>query len=318
MLEVGGAGSTAHREYPGTIKAVDESELSFEVPGNVIALPVKEGEWYEKGTVLARLDDRDYRAELDSARSDRNNARVDFERAQTLLKEGVLAKAEYDRRKAAFEVADAAFRRAKKALDDTSLRAPFDGRVARKFVEEHESVLAKQRVMLFQNDRKLEIRVAIPERDLAGARPKAEVVEQKLEPRVVITSIPGRAFPAEVREVAAAADPTTRTFEAKLTFDAPADLRILPGMTAKVVVNVPGSQAAIHIPGTAALGDEQGQAYVWVVDPKTWAVSRRNVTLGPLSEAGVVVREGLHPGDLVAISGVSQLREGMVVRRLER
>jgi len=322
ILEVG-AGSSDVREYPGTIKAVDEAELSFEVPGRVVKLDVKEGQWFEKGAVLAKLDNRDFKARLDSAAAQRNNTRVDFERARTLFEKGVLAQAERDRRKAAFDVADAKWREARKAYDDTVLLAPFAGRVARKLVELHENVMAKMPVMLFQDDQNLEIRVAIPERDLTGARRAGgkrsrEEVDRALDPHVVITSIPDRSFPAAIQEISAAADPMTRTFEAKLSFDAPKDVQILPGMTAKVTVKVPTGSHELRIPATVVLGSDSGKPTVWIVDPKTMKVSPRTIQLGALSGSDVTVTGGLGPGDQIALSGVHQLHDGMIVRRYTR
>lgn len=323
ILEIRGARSSETREYPGTIAATHRAELAFEVPGRIVALPVKEGMQVEQGQVLARLDARDYQARLDSERADLENARVEYERAQTLYREGVLAKAELDRRRAAFQVADAAEREARKAFEETRLRAPFTGQVARRLVDRFQNVQAKQPILLLQDQNALEVKVAIPERDLAtgrGRSPDAEEANRRLHARVVITSLPDRSFPARITELATAADPTTRTFQATLTFQPPAAVGIHPGMTAKVVVDVsrhgPAGRA-IEIPAQAALADETGTAYVWRIDPSSMEAHRLPVVLGALSGSNVAVTSGLEPGDWIAVSGVHELREGMKVRRYE-
>ncbi|MFT5441050.1 MAG: multidrug efflux system membrane fusion protein, partial [Myxococcota bacterium] len=134
-------------------------------------------------------------------------------------------------------------------------------------------------------------------------------------------SVEGRSFPARVKEFSPTADPTSRTYEAVVSFETPDDVTILPGMTASVQVNVlPGASAAantIQIPSNAAVADEQGKAYVWKIDPSSMQVSRSSVELGGLTGESVAVASGLSTGDWIAVSGVHQLREGMRIRRHE-
>ena len=143
----------------------------------------------------------------------------------------------------------------------------------------------------------------------------------RTKPEVRISSIPDRSFPARIQEFATTADPTTRTYQATFAFENPADVTIFPGMTAKVTLHISGlegSGGGFAIPAKAALADEKGDAFVWVVDPAAMTVHRRPVTLGEMSGSTVAVQDGLASGDQVAISGVHQLREGMVVRRSQQ
>ena len=187
------------------------------------------------------------------------------------------------------------------------------------------NVQAKQTVLIFQDDSSLEVTIDVPERIFVAATPGLSHEERtaRLEPRVTLTSLPGRSLPAQVKEIAATADPATRTFEARLTFDAPKDANVRPGMTATVTISVPSNTGSTStssrfaIPASAALADENGKAYVWKVDVDAMVVSRAPVVLGDLSGSDVRVESGLANGDTIAISGVHQLREGMKVRRLE-
>ena len=130
------------------------------------------------------------------------------------------------------------------------------------------------------------------------------------------SSLPGLEFPARLVEFSTTADPATRTFQARLQFDTPTDQNILPGMTARVIYNAI-LNGTTTLPSTAAFSDASGNANVWIVDPDSMQVSRRAVTLGELTGGDVEIRSGLDAGDLVAVSGVSQLREGMQVRRYD-
>ncbi len=89
-------------------------------------------------------------------------------------------------------------------------------------------------------------------------------------------------------------------------------------MTAKLIISVPAEDEAVQghmVPASASLADDSGAAFVWKVDPSSMRVSRAPVELGELSGSQVQVRSGLDNGDLIAISGVHHLREGMEVRR---
>jgi RND family efflux transporter MFP subunit len=195
--------------------------------------------------------------------------------------------------------------------------------MARKLVEEFEQVRAKVPVLILQNDELLEIKIAVPERDLAGGsgnRQSDDEMTGELRPRVQVSSLPGREFPARVKEIANVADPTTRTFEATLVFAKPEDANILGGMTAKVIIDIPETQSidGVLVPSIAVLSDGDDGARVWVVDRETLRVSPRTVELGELMDERIEVRTGLEGGEWIAASGVHQLRDGMTVRRYER
>jgi RND family efflux transporter MFP subunit len=322
VLELGTGASAARLEYPGEISAAQHSEMAFEVPGKIIEFPVMEGQQVEKGTLLARLDPRDFDAELGKARANVAQAKSDYERYKTLYEQGVEAQATLEAKQRRYEVTLADMETTQKAVEDTRLVAPFAGRVARKLVKDFQNVNAKEAVLILQDDSSLEIVVNVPERDLTAGRPERtpEEASRILAPAVTVTSIPGRSFPATIKEFATTADPVTRTFQVTLAFANPSDVTILPGMTAKVTINRPGAdrgEVGFSIPAAATLADESGSAAVWVVDPDAMTVRRTEVELGEMSGAEVEVRSGLSSGDLIAISGVHQLREGMPVRRLE-
>jgi len=322
MFTVPSGSASTTREYPGTVKAAQTAEMAFEVPGKIVEFRYVEGSDVPEGEVIARLDPRDYQTRLDSAQAEYDNNRLNFERAETLVNEGALAPIERDRRKTAFDTSDATLREAQKALDDTELRAPFAGVMARKLVEDFANVQAKQPVVVLTNAAHLEIKLAVPERDLAGQRDRSRTLEDvnaRIKPEVMITSMPDRRFPGRLTELANTADADTRTFEATVTFKPPDDIQVLPGMTARVVIQVSEDQVhGILIPATAAVANDEGGSFVWVVDETAMTVSRQTVELGPLTGSSVSVQGGLAGGELVVVSGVGQLQDGMTVRRFER
>jgi RND family efflux transporter MFP subunit len=145
---------------------------------------------------------------------------------------------------------------------------------------------------------------------------------ENVRPRVSLSSSPGRSFPATITEVAASADPITRTFEARSRFVPPDDISIMPGMSATITITMPGylteDSLNILVPANAVGADDDGNSYVWKINDTNMTVSRTSVTLGQLSGAEVVIHEGLESGDRIAVSGVQNLHEGMQVRELTK
>jgi len=319
ILEVGGDGTVRTLEYPGQIEAAQHAELGFEVPGRIVEFPVDEGQAVERGQVLAVLDPRDFHNELDSQRAQLRASRAEFDRVKTLVEKEVAPVQDLDRARRNLEVSQAKLRTAEKAVEDAVLRAPFAGVVARKLVKDFRNVQAKEPVLILQDDSGLQIVANVPERDWVYARNDVPAADRgrRVSARVAVSNYPDRTFPATLREVATTADPTTRTYAVTLLFDVPPELNVLPGMTAKAILELPssGTGAGLSIPVQAVADDEGESPYVWRVDPATMEVSRVDVALGELSGGSIEIESGLSPGDQIAVSGVHQLREGMVVRR---
>jgi RND family efflux transporter MFP subunit len=321
MLNIGGS-LAGTREYPGRIRAGQQIDMAFEVPGRIVEFVHGEGDRVETGGMLARLDPRDYENSLEQAKAAQRQARTYLGRIEQAHAKRAVAEQDLTNAQAQLDVAAAEVKIRRKALDDTVLRAPFDGFMSRKLVEDFANVQAKQPVLVFEDPSQLEIKVSVPERDLAGRRRTNDTLDQinaRIRPEVVVTSLPNERFPAKLNELATTADPTTRTYQATFVFDSPPEVVVLPGMTAKVIVHLgeAGGASEISIPAHAAVADDQGRATVWLVDPSSMSVRRQPVTLGELRGDTVFVTDGLSHGDVVAISGVTQLREGMVVRRWE-
>jgi RND family efflux transporter MFP subunit len=296
--------------------------MGFEVPGRITEFLVRESDEVEKGAVLARLDARDYEQERNAAQANLDKAQADLTRSENIFKEdpGAISQDDIESDRRAVKVSQAQLAIAQKSVEDTELRAPFAGVMARKLVEDFANVRAKEPVLIFQDNSILEIEIAVPERDFVRRKNENETLEetaQRINPKVILSSLADREFPARIKEYATTADPVTRTFSVKLNFENPADVNILPGMTARVRIVI-DPQSAWSVPVTAAQADENEQPYVWKVDAKDMKVSMIPVELGPLTGNRVLLTSGVEKGDQVAISGVTSLREGMQVRKYEK
>jgi RND family efflux transporter MFP subunit len=320
-LTIGGKGSGETRDYTGSLAAWQHAEMAFEVSGKIIEFNALEGQQVEQGFVLARLDPRDFEAGLTAAKANVAQAKADFERFTILLEKGVAPKADFEAKKRRYEVTESELGTAEKALEDADLVAPFAGAMARKLVEDFQNVAAKEPVLILQDETSYKIRVTVPEQDMAGGRPEGidlDEVNRRLQPKVTVTSLPDQRFDARIYELSMTADPVTRTFDATFVMDRPAEVRILPGMTAKVQITVANrtAQGGHSVPGVAVWSDQAGASYVWKVDSQSKQVARAPVELGSMAGDRVQVTGGLSPGDVIVTSGVRSLTDGSLIRPL--
>ncbi len=326
VIDVGGGGATGTIVYQGRIKSANQARLSFPVAGKLQAINANEGDVVEAGTVLARLDSRTQKSELDSALASARQAKAEYDRQLALYGSDAASKQDLDVAQRNYEVQQAKVSATRKAFEDMTVKAPFSGTIGRRLKENYETVQPREDVIVLVSEGALEIEVDVPERDVSAERATltGEALLRVLSPEVVVSSLPDRTFPAEPKEFAAVADEVTRTFRLTLGFD-PGDAQILPGMTARVSLNVGAlnealagddTSSSVFIPSHAAVADgDETEHFVWIVDRDTMEVSKRPVELGALDGGSVEVVSGLSRGDVVAISGVKQLREGMKVRR---
>jgi RND family efflux transporter MFP subunit len=315
VITAGGNSGDQSRSFPGRVEASNQVDLSFRIDGPLIELPVLEGDFVSKGKLIAHIDPRDYRIRLDAAQAEVERTDADFRRYSALYEKDAVSKAQLDQALAARDVARALAEDAKAALDDTSLRAPFSGRIAETFVENFQDVQAKEPILSLVNVKQVEIVVDVPENLVA--RFPAVQLDSRFAAR--FDAAPGREFDTRVSEIATQADPRTQSFRVTFTLPQPEGVNVLPGMTATVMRYPPPLEyIEIVVPAIAIFADETGSPHVWVVDRTTGTVERRSVRTGDLSETdSIVVLEGLVPGEDVAVSGVSRLRDGMTVRPVE-
>ncbi|PRQ09807.1 efflux RND transporter periplasmic adaptor subunit [Enhygromyxa salina] len=324
-FEVGAADSGFNREWPGRVEPTQNAEMSFAVAGDIVELPVEEGMPVTKGQLLASLDARHFRARLDRARAQLRYDQTEYERSATLVERGAVGRAELDRRTRSLSVSEAEFAEAKKALADTKLVAPFAGTVAKKLVDNFQSVAAKQPVVVIQDATSLEIVTHVSQRDYAAAEPGLTVAQRSERAagrvHVVLDTLPDLLIAARLKEIATVPDPITGTYEVTWSFDPPQDVMITPGMTARVLVaglaREPVDAGAVLVPIEALVGSDDGGAHVWVIDRETMTVARVAVETGTASGGSIEVTSGLDGGELIATTGVHALRDGLVVSRFE-
>lgn len=311
---------TTHPDYPGRIKAIKVVELAFEVPGRITDWNVEEGQRVKKGQILSRLDPRDYEAQVEAARARLRLAEAEYRRESKLFASGSGTQRDLDVATRSRDVSRAELRITQKALEDTRLRAIFDGVIARKLVTDFRNVAAREPVLLLQDESMMEVVVDVPERDLTGRRENIELKEwnETAKPMVELSALPGRRFPVKLTELATAADPNTRTFRATFSMEKPEQVGVLAGMTAKLMLT--GLRTTrpedFLVPVGSVIADADKNPYVWVVDQESMKVSKQAVEVGAITGDRIVVKSGLKGGEAIAMSGVHRLTEGREVTEM--
>ena len=320
-------GSSTTREYPGKVAATQSVEIGFEVAGKIIELPVDDGVSVKEGDVLAKLDPTDYIAARDLAEANRKAAQSAYERSKRIFDQGAGSQADVDNRLRDIDVARQELNTAQKALNDSTLLAPFSGKVSRKIVDNFKNVQAKEPVVLMEDVSSLELDVNVPEQDFVRMTPGLTLDErnERIKPEIRVSTFASRSFPARLISFETTADPVTRTYRATFAFANPEDVNVLPGMTANAKIHLPfekpGANAEVPgmlIPATAVVTDTDGQAYVWRYDKRSQMVHKNIVSVGEMAGADILVTEGLEGGDSIAVAGAAHLREGQKVRPLSK
>ena len=306
--------------YSGVVRPRIEGVLGFRVPGKIVARVVNVGDRVEVGQVIARLDETDLklgetaaRAAVAAARSRRDVAYDNLERANVLLPKAIISQAAHDTRRneldaaaAALESAEAQLRQAVNAVDYATLKADKAGIVTSVTGEPSQVVGAGQAIVSLAQSGETEIAVAVPEQDAArlaiGQLAKASL--WVASPRV---SVEGR-----IREIAGQADPASRTYAVRIAVERPPQAMRL-GMTATVALTVEENAAPMVVPLTA-LTESDGGTVVFVVDAMNNVARKTMVDVGGVDEHGVQIAGGLQVGDMVVSAGVQFLRDGMRIR----
>jgi RND family efflux transporter MFP subunit len=306
--------------YSGVVRPRIEGVLGFRVPGKIVARVVNVGDRVEVGQVIARLDETDLklgetaaRAAVAAARSRRDVAYDNLERANVLLPKAIISQAAHDTRRneldaaaAALESAEAQLRQAVNAVDYATLKADKAGIVTSVTGEPGQVVGAGQAIVSLAESGETDIAVAVPEQDAArlaiGQLAKASL--WVASPRV---SVEGR-----IREIAGQADPASRTYAVRIAVERPPQAMRL-GMTATVALTVEENAAPMVVPLTA-LTESDGGTVVFVVDAMNNVARKTMVDVGGVDEHGVQIAGGLQVGDMVVSAGVQFLRDGMRVR----
>lgn len=319
-IKTGAVRRVQQREFvsvSGTVATPDAPvQVAFLVPGKVIQVAPREGDYVKKGQILAVIDPLDYRLALQAASAQAGQAKVALERSQDeynrmrfLYESKSLAENDFEKFKAAYlsarqqlDLAAANRGLAQKRLGDASLHAPIDGYVSRRSIEPGQTAGPGQPVFEIVRLDPMEITVGVPETDI-------HLVKIGQTASIDIPALPGESFEGAVRVINVSADPQTRTYMTRIAVPNPAH-RLRVGMVAEARIQGDKMADLMTLPAETILKDPQGATIVFVYYPEKGRVYARRVETGAVYGREVVIKRGLDGDEAVVFAGQGKLRDG--------
>ena len=303
----------------GTFAADESSAVTPQVSGQIIATPVDVGAFVQSGQVLVRLDPRDAtlrlqqaEALLQQAEAEAQRAKVEAERNAQLVQSGDISRSSYDRLTAQVAVADASVAQARaqmasaqKAVDDTTVRAPFAGHVSARPVAVGEYVTTASKVTTVVRIQPIKLNLQVPEADAARLRLGMAV-------RAEVSAHPNDVFTGAIAALNVALDATSRTMSVEARFPN-RDSRLAPGMFGTAEVRLSTTERGLFVPRRAVVPTTDGESSaVYVIDGEKARL--RVVHAGDEHDGAVRILSGLEPGASVVAGGLDRLFDGAPVR----
>ena len=270
------------KSFSGVVSPDQFSDLAFKMSGPLISLKVDEGQKVRTGQVVAEIDPQDFKWEYEAKKASFQTAEAQLQRAKKLLSKQAISKQEYETTESSYSNAKAAFEYAQNQLEQTKLRAPFDGFIQKKYVENYQKVQAGQGIVCLINPNKLQIQYTMPETN------------------ITYFSTP---------------------YQIYVEFDNYKGIRFKVGFSCRVVLHIESAsfnEGAVLVPLSAIVASEENNdKFVFVYNAQSQKVERRQIEeSGLVGKDNVIITKGLKAGDQVVSAGATRLVEGQQVKVL--
>ena len=290
---------TAVEEVVGTLRAKLHASLEAKTTGRITELPVVLGQKVKAGDLLARLDAPEVQARLDQAEASLRQADQDWKRVSSLFDQQAATRADYDAAEARYRVAQGAVTEAKAMVGYVEVRAPFDGVVARKWVDVGDQAAPGKPLVDIEDPSRLQLEADVPVSI-------APMVKQDARMTIRVGQTANESS-GTVAEIAPSAEPISRTFRVKL--DVPAAPGLMSGQFARLLVPV-GDRASMRVPVSAVV--QRGQMEL-VFAVENQRARLHLVRTGRRVNGETEILSGLDSGDAVVVEGATRLVDGQPV-----
>jgi membrane fusion protein (multidrug efflux system) len=296
----------------GTADAIRGVTVSADLPGTVARINFDSGKPVHQGDVLVELDTRQERAQLAAAEAQRDLARINFARTQELVKQGVIARTEYDNTSAQQKATEAQVGEIQATIQRKTIRAPFSGVLGIRQVNLGQYLAAGQAIVPLQALNPIYVNFGVPQQT-------AQQVRSGRALQVTSDYLPGAKFTGRVTAVDSVINESTRNIQMQATLPNP-NAKLRPGMYVQVQLALGASSQVITLPASAInyapygdsvfvvthLQDPKGNSYLGVRQQVVKIEGSRGDQVGVIS--------GISPGDEIVTSGVFKLRNGAAVQ----
>lgn len=307
------------KDYSGVVDVVKFVNLAFRVPGQIIQLPIVEGQKVKQGDLIAQVDPREINLQYEAAKAAYETAKAQLERNTRLLERQAVSQQEMEMARSNYEQARSNYAAQQNNLADTYLRAPFSGSITKRPVENYQRVNAGETIAQLIDSKDLQIYFTLPDNSLSliQGNNKSFTVEFEI--------YKGIRFSAALKEYVEAS-PDGTGIPVFLTINDPRfnkdDYDIKSGFSCNVTMVVTLDNKNLeypYVPLTAVFGSpESKQQNVWIYNPTTGIVNKRAIQTGVLvDENNILVTNGLKNGEIVVTAGVTQITDGEKVKVLK-
>jgi membrane fusion protein (multidrug efflux system) len=295
----------------GTMAAVQGVSVSADLPGTVDRIGFDSGNSVREGEVLALLDTRQEQAQLAAAESQRDLARLNFERMQGLLNERVISRAEFDRATAEQRQGDARVGEIRATIERKTIRAPFSGILGIRHVNLGQYLSGGDALVTLQSLNPIYVNFGVPQQSAGEMRIGRSV-------RITVGDVAGTDSTGRITAIDSIVNEATRNIQVQATLANPGG-KLRPGMFVQTEVVLGASSAVVSLPASAISYAPYGDSVFVVTDLKNdggqtyRGVRQQFVKLGSARGDQIAIVSGVKPGDEVVTSGVFKLRNGASV-----
>ncbi len=311
--------------YTGLIEAWNKVNITPEVGGKIAKIYVEEGERVKEDQLLAELDTRAIRLQLEQAKAglavaeaNQKDAQRNKERMERLKSENAVSEQQYEQVRLAYEAADAQLQQARAAvnladhnLEVSIMRAPFSGVVASKNAEVGDVInpmmgglSPTSGVVTLMDFSRVKIEIGVSSQDISRiAKGQTALLH--------VDSFPERVFKGRVSIVNLAADPSTKKFGVQIVADNP-ELLLRPNTFGEVTLEISSHEDALVIPQKAVLENK----YVFVAQEDN-TVAKKEIFLGLQNTNMVEITSGIEEGNVVVVEGNYGLEDGAKIEIIE-
>ena len=296
--------------FNGKIKEKSLTSLSFRVGGPLLKLNVKQGDYVKQGDVIAEIDKRDYKLQLETTKAQFEQTESEYKRYKQLIEQNKIPENTFEKIKSGYLMTKTAYENAQNQLRDTELKAPFSGYVYEKFVENFQTVGAGTPIVSIMDNSHLEAVVSVSESQL-------QRVKGDKESYLNVANAGIHQLPVKLLSVSEKAMPDG-LYEVKFSFNNKNELEVAPGMTAEVTVYCDAEENQLSVAAPAVF-HEKTSTYVWIYNPLTSKVEKRKVEIGLDGPQGRInIISGVNNGEQVVTAGVHYLVEGQKVQPIKK
>ncbi|MGA2103737.1 MAG: efflux RND transporter periplasmic adaptor subunit [Candidatus Sulfotelmatobacter sp.] len=296
----------------GTAAAIQGVTVSADLPGTIDKIHFESGQWVKEGDILVELDTRQERAQLASLEAQRDLAKINYDRAQELVKAGVISRSDYDSATAQQKATEAQVGDTRAAIARKTIHAPFSGVLGIRQVSLGQYLAAGQAIVSLQSLSPIYVNFGVPQQDTAKVIPGRVI-------RITNNELPGMGFTGRITALDSVISEQTRNIQVQATVTNK-DNKLRPGMFVEVELPVGQPREVVPLPASAINYAPYGDSVFVVVDMKDAkgnsyrGVRQQIVKIEGSRGDQVAITSGLNPGDEVVSSGVFRLRNGAPIQ----